>query len=296
MEYNIGFKGLFKIEAVKIVDGKEVSRRVLADWFPNLITDLGLNRIATYLDYLAHCQVGSSNNAPANGDTALGNRIAGTSTAVSTATGTQSSTPYYSWIRKTYRFAEGVATGNLSEIGVGYATSGSLFSRALILDIGGNPTTITVLADETLDVVYEFRWYPKLTDDTGTVTLTGNIGGTYDWTIRLAYATMGSGYGVISAITFEPTIPCSGALAAITTYPSGGSNAGTSVAESYVSGSYEKYYNVTFGLTVGNFAGGIAACYGYAGAKYIQVGFSPAIPKTSNDVVTLRFKTTWGRY
>src|SRR5690606_22565095 len=43
---------------------------------------------------------------------------------------------------------------------------------------------ITVLADEVVDVTYEFRFMAKTDDETGSVTFTGSIGGTYDWTMR----------------------------------------------------------------------------------------------------------------
>src|SRR5690606_8917143 len=115
---------------------------------------------------------------------ALGSRIASSNTVPSNTAGTTSAAPYYTWMRKTFRFAAGVATGNLSEVGISWLTTGALFSRALILDSGGLPTTITVLADEVVDVTYEFRIMAKTDDETGSVTFTGSIGGTYDWTMR----------------------------------------------------------------------------------------------------------------
>ncbi len=44
-------------------------------------------------------------------------------------------------------------------MGIGWNAnpSGALFSRALIVDAEGDPTTIAKLADEQLDVEYEFR-------------------------------------------------------------------------------------------------------------------------------------------
>ena len=156
MQHETQCAGWFKIEATR-PDG---TRRVLADWFPNLILNGGLDRMGANPDYLSWCQVGSGSTAPVAAQTALVNRIAGTSTQQNNVSGAQASAPYYGWYRRTYRFAQGVAAGNLSEVGVGWATSGSLFSRALILDGGGSPTTITVLSDEVLDVTYELRRYP----------------------------------------------------------------------------------------------------------------------------------------
>ena len=53
--------------------------------------------------------------------------------------------------------------------------------RALILDGGGSPTTLTILSDETLDVTYTIRVYPPTTDVTGSITLDGV---SYGYTIR----------------------------------------------------------------------------------------------------------------
>ncbi|HIQ53190.1 MAG TPA: hypothetical protein EYH51_08015, partial [Pseudomonas pachastrellae] len=181
-------EGWYKFEAVR-PDG---TKRVLADWFPNLITDAGLERMASNSDWLGYCQVGSGNNPPNVLDTALANRVGSSNTAQASASGAQAEEPYFCWQRRTVRFAEGVAAGNLSEVGMGWTSSGNLFSRALILDSEGNPTTITVAADEILDVTYEFRFYPRLTDVTGSVTLTGNIAGTYDYVMRAASVTSSS--------------------------------------------------------------------------------------------------------
>ena len=296
-------QGLFKIEAVKL-DG---SKRVLADWFPNLITDIGLERMAENSGYFAWCQVGSGTTTPAVTDTALAERIAGSNTVATSSSGTQSTAPYYAWGRRTIEFAEGVAAGNLSEVGMGWATSGSLFSRALILDGNGDPTTITVLSDEILQVTYEFRFYPKTTDDTGQVTLTGNIGGTYDWIMRAANVTStfdATGWGVGTAgLSQFPTSNASGTIAYdgnigdITTSPSGSSsNASSKSPTAYSAGSLTWQFSATWDLDRGNFATGIRSVRpAYTGIGTYQVQFDPAIPKTNSDTLTLTFSYSWGR-
>src|SRR5690606_31940294 len=50
-----GLCGRFKLEAER-PDGQ---RRLLADWFPNLITNAGLNRIGTSSGWLTACAVGT---------------------------------------------------------------------------------------------------------------------------------------------------------------------------------------------------------------------------------------------
>jgi len=297
MELHSKLEGLYKFEAVKIVEGVEIYRRPLTDWIPNLITNGGLDRFAAYNDYMFYCQVGSSNTTPTNSDTGLGSQIAYTSSGTYTGAGVDSVSPYYRWERTIFRFAEGTAAGNLSEVGVSWHPTIGIFSRALILDINGDPTTITVLSDETLDVTYEFRTYPKLTDSTGTIVFTGNIGGTYDWITRTANIT--SGYPDTQppkAAAGYLTQSFNGTIGAITSSPSGTAGSGLShTIGSYVSGNYYRDFTYTASLTDANISGGIGAVLGYNAFGYWQMQFTPAIPKTANDILTFAMRYSWGR-
>jgi hypothetical protein len=295
MQVNSKICGYFTLEAVKMVDGKEI-RRKLVDRFPNLITDIGLNRMGTNADYLGRCYVGSSSAVPVVTDTAMGNLIAWTATISTSSTGIHSTSPYYAWVIKTYRFAEGVAAGNLSEVGIGYldGTYNRTFSRALIVDALGDPTTITVLSDETLDVTYECRLYPKETDDTGSVTLTGNIGGTYDWIFRPARINTANNFPqFMSYIDFASAFD--GNIGAITSYPAGNVLTLSSAAKTYVAYSNEIGYTISASLTQGNLTGGIRSILLRAGPQQLQVQFNPKIPKTATDILTLNFVHRWGR-
>lgn len=129
--------------------------------FHNLVLDAGLDRLSVGSAIGRVC-VGSGNSNPVISQTQLDAFIASTTTSQGSDTGGKQITtePYYLWSRRTYRFGEGVAAGNLSEIGLGWSNT-NLFNRALIRDANGNPTTITVLADEFLDVVVELRVYPQ---------------------------------------------------------------------------------------------------------------------------------------
>ena len=293
--------GFYKLEAVKLdKNSNETSRRLLADWFPNLVTNGGLNRMGTAGDYLNYCQVGSGSATPAFTDSALGAKIAHHSSATNTR-GNLTISPYYCWERIVFRFNEGVAAGNLSEVGVGWTNTGTLFSRALILDGLGDPTTVTILSDETLDVTYEFRFYPKLTDDTGTVVFTGNIGGTYDWIFRAADVD-GNAWTTTTqrlAMNFSAIGGAwagDGSIGAITGVPTGTAISGaTTVAQSYVSDSHEVKFDISAGLTALNHASGFKCMYFYMGIGVFQIEFTPAIPKTSNDILTFKVKHSWGR-
>jgi hypothetical protein len=196
-----GAAGLFRVEG-RLDDGRQ---RVLAAWQPNLITDAGLDRWGTG-NIITHCCVGSGNTAPAVGDTALVAHVA-SAAVVNTSTGSLGTTPYYGYKVFVATFSPPGSNHNLSEIGWAWASGGgSLWSRALIKDGGGTPTTITWLAAETLIVTYELRNYPPLSD---TVIEGASIfGETYDLTIRAAYAETAGGaptWANSRRITTRPT-------------------------------------------------------------------------------------------
>lgn len=299
--------GRFKLLATNIHTGKV---RVLADWFDNLIVDAGLNRLAvTSCNVLQFAMVGTGTTTPANSQTTLTNRIASSSTtSVADVTGVDPGGATYSYVRRNYRFAAGTATGNLTEVGVGWSTT-SIFSRTLIKDEAGDPTTITVLADEFLDVLYEFRIYIPA-DVTGTVDISGT---SYDYTIRPtdfnpAHATSTSNprgwnpsnvafYGIDAKAVGGYFFAFSDqSLPAISTALSGSGEIGvasTNTATAYVDGSFERNYVTTYGLAsptadIGrlNLIGGIG---------WYSAIFTPKIPKTSVNVLTLNWKVQWAR-
>lgn len=289
--------GFYKLAVV----GPDGSTRQVAE-FPNLITDAGLNRMGANSDYLQYCQVGSGSTAPTVLDTGLASYIAGTASTTESTNGAQASEPYYAWRVKTFSFGTGVAAGNIAEVGVGWAASGSLFSRALVLDSEGDPTTITVLSDESLYVTYEFRLYPALTDDTGEVTFTGGLGGTYDWIWRASDVTSGVGAWDIGAsgTSMGAIVPNSvriynGTIGAITTAPSGTNVLMTPTAQAYVNNSLERRFDISLGLGTANLTGGIRSLRATLGPTSHQVQFDPAIPKTASDTLSLVVAHTWGR-
>lgn len=273
--------------------------------FDNLITDIGLDRMGDYADWFAYCQVGSGSTTPSVGDTALVAWIAGSGTLFGAAAqAAQPSAPYYCSTTKTIRFSAGVATGNISEVGMGWAVSGAaLYSRALVLDGVGAPTTITLLADETLDVTYQIRQYMPTVDATGTITLRGTV---HDYIGRASSVTSGSyvfgwsmGSQGISAgyqRTSNYYLAYDGAIGAITGTPAGASSASSSVSTiAYSAGSYEREHTMNWGLTAGNFGTGITAINGKMGIGPYQFGFDPAIMKTDVDELSLTFKISWAR-
>lgn len=295
----VGFRGFFKLDAIR-PDGRV---RPLTDWFPNLVTDVGLNRIGTG-SYLSACHVGTNNTTPTVSDTALAGWRAGTTTVQASSTGNTTISPYYCWKRITYRFGTaGQASGNIAEVGIATqaALAGSiLFSRALVLDEFGVPTTVTVLGDEVLDVTYELRLYPPLADVTGTMTVSGS--GDHTYTLRASGVTTNILWGYYLGSTASMSHRdneldvYNGNIGTITQSPSGNA-AGTGLGNAAY-GNNNLYRDATggYGLNYGNLVGGIKSVRYETTLGAFQYQLDPVIDKTDIKTLTLTQRVLWGRY
>ncbi len=305
IEMGMQLQGFYKFEAFNPETGK---RRLLADWFPNLMLTAGLNRMPSLSTYGNYCRVGTGNTAPAATETALvTDATDGESAAqtVFTTTGSGSTAPYYASGTKKFTFPQALAA-NLSEVGVGdsIASGEPLLSRALILDGAGSPTTITVLAIEILEVTYELRSYGPTADLSGSVTI-GGIN--YTTTTRLANIN-GTGDSNWQGDLYEkiegaPTawfnIAYNGNIGAVTAGPSGASGAAsTSSAAAYSNLSFLRDYTVNWDTSSGNLTNGIRSVMVVisAGANW-QIQFdgpsAEYIQKDNTKTLALTFRHTW---
>lgn len=310
--FKIGVAGYYKLDVLN--PDKTLKRST--GWFRNLITNNGLDVLCNVMNLGLVC-VGSSNTPPAFSDVILGTQVASTTNSVTRSTGVQASAPYYGWQRYEWQFPQGAAAGNLTEVGVGNS-SVDLISRALILDGLGNPTSITVLANEFLNVTYELRMYVPTVDVTGSVVLSGT---SYNYTIRASRANTGANFygwlpvayqaGNVVSMQHVMTADCirvtNGTInAAVTGNPSGTSvqNGGGS-SSAYSAGTYSRAHSYTWGINDGNLGGaGITAMeaqvggyqpigsgFQHGGRGSFQIGFSAAIPKDNTKQLTLNFAT-----
>lgn len=147
---------------------------------PNMVLNSGLDAMGGIGNAdITHVHVGSSNVPPDINQTVLQTPVAGTSDSVPNTPDVSivntSTKPYYYGLRRTFRFPVGAAQGNLAEVGLGNY-QGVMFNRTLITDELGNPTVLSILEDEVLDVVVELRVYPAY-DMTGTINLLNRLGG-----------------------------------------------------------------------------------------------------------------------
>lgn len=290
-----GLAGRFRL-VVSGADGNV--RRELA--FDNLILDAGLNRLGTDAA-ITFCAIGTGTATPLVSQTVLQAQSQNTSTVISsTATNSGASTPRWTGQIYQFRFAVGSLGGNYSEIGVGWSST-LMYARALIVDGGGAPTTITVGSGEQLDVYYERRVYPPVSDVVTTPTIGGvsttvtvrsqNAANSTIWDASSYphYNQGGSPLGSFCEVF-------NGAIGAVTGVPSGTSSVPSSATNSaYSNNSYTRNVVVTFAPAEGNLAGGITAAVCRFKMAALQVGFSPAIGKISGNTLVLTYTTSWGR-
>lgn len=302
----------YKAENNKLVQAVEGS--------PNLIVDSGLELLGGNLPWGIGVVVGTGNTPPTVSDTSLGSYLAGTTTvqsALNKASARGGAPDYWVEGNITYRFAAGAAAGNLTEVGVVSSFTQSplsytLFSRALIVDESGNPVTITVNADEYLDVVYTLRFYPNLADTVNTLTYNST---TYTFTTRgntvnstsyigpngfsgKYFGTTWSlwGYAAPAANTPLTLGPVTG------TFTNAGANSGLSGPYSaYVAGSKNLTANISATLNDYNFANGIGGFRYTSGSvntnitQDFQTSVSPVIMKDSTKLLNLSLNIAFDR-
>lgn len=287
--------GYFKIEAI---DSRTGESRVLADWFPNLILDSGLNAMGsnTLSSLCLNCQVGTSNTAVDASQTGLVARIAGVARDVSQEThGTDTSgADYFGWSRRKYLLTPGTATGNLSEVAVALAATGNTFNRALILDDMGAPTTITVLSTDYLVVQYELRKYCPMADVVGST----NIGGqAHDYIIRASLA--GSSWHPFgSDLSASRAFAYTGDIGAITSVPAGTSSfTDTTTPLAYGNNDLFRDGRIVWSLGQGNIGGVRSVLTVGSGNQFgrFQIQFDPTIAKDNTKILTINTRHAWAR-
>lgn len=282
-----------------VVGNAETGRiRLETDWSENMILDAGLNRLGVGAVY-GHCHIGTGTTAPATGDTTLAALSATTNNLQSNTVSNSGAPSYISSRTVVYRFTAGTLNGNYTEVGIGW-TNALLFSRALILDGGGSPTSITVGSSEYLDVYYELRVVPDLTDYSSSVTISGTsytitrrpseVSNTNRWNVDMSQSWKW-GYTPQSHFAYA------GTLGAVTGGPSGASAviSISAVTDSYVNNSFELAGTLSIGLNSANLSGGVKSFYIQNVSCVYQYEFSPNVAKDSTKTMTLTGKLTWAR-
>lgn len=325
----MGVAGLYRLQTHKYKSG---TLKYDTGWINNIITDVGLadwytlvglGSFDTWGSMCASSCVGTGNTAPAVTDTQLaafrayvgpkasggGTGFAGfDSTAYVAAAG---SDPAYWRGVSSWQYGTGAASGNLTEVGVypgnpgGGAVApyyaGHLFSRALILDANGNPTSITVLSDEILTVTWQLRFYLDLTDHAFSFNLNGSpVTGTYRM-YQAANQRASSATGATRSNTAVVTAYNGAMVSVLSGNPSTplGSTSGSTVYNfvNDLANSGVLYVDSKLNAGVNTMNGTINTFIFQNHMWSYQFGnLSQPIVKTSGQQLQMNFRTSWGRY
>lgn len=195
IEHNVGVGGQYRA-VIRRADGSikfdsgEQNNLVLENFFRalatgNIAASGGATPSISTLGVFA--LVGDGANPPAKTDTTLQSVVAGANVSGNSRTtgidDVDAPSGYKRlWFRNVYIF-EGISNKNISEVGLGVGQwSGNnlsghgVYTRALIKDINGSPTTITVLAGEVLELQYQLNMFIDVTHKTGEFTLRNVVG------------------------------------------------------------------------------------------------------------------------
>lgn len=297
--------------AISVFNEETGVERINIPWFGNTQLTSGRNEMADR-SWFTDCQVGTDNTPAAAGQTGLLGFIAGTDDIEETITAAEGSAPFFGYKRKRFRYgsSSGIANENLNEVGIGWDKIDGpyLTNRALIVDITGTPVTVTPLTGEIMDVWVEVRYYPPLSDSTGTVTLDGVI---YNYICRAAAVTSKAAWAddIGLAIASKSSDPShwsayDGDIGTIEQYPDGlATDSATSndYTNAYQNNSYEIDFGMSSGPTGWNVLTGLLmrSLQFLTTAGHYQIQFDSqsnpgyGIPKTDQKILTLEFTLGW---
>mgnify|MGYP003600923686 CR=1 FL=1 len=308
----VGLYGEVKV----IVKRADDTVRLDTGFFPNVITNLGLDAIGNDNDLFNYCAVGGGNSKPLNTNTKLDNFL-----AVGSQISSESKydydpvrdTEFYKCSRTVgYRF-EGLDNKNISEVGlVGDYASGQhpAYTRTLIKNSAGEPTVITVLSGEILELQYRL-WQVFDVKDKDQVVTAMIDGVEVPFNVKIRLAGVGGNLGgswsyaaVVGAhLTFQGNNYHqfgTGELGEITGQNSGGlTNVYGLSWEAYQPSTYKRKFYVNASIT--DAVHPIRSFLFFTGLGAYQVRFGTVngdlpIDKTNQDILQLGFEMSWGRY
>ena len=309
----VGLYGEVKV----IVKRADDTVRLDTGFFPNVITNLGLDAIGNDNDLFNFCAVGGGNSKPLNTNTKLDNFL-----AVGSPISSESKydydpvrdTEFYKCSRTVgYRFT-GLDNKNISEVGLVGDNRPELHSaltRTLIKNSAGEPTVITVLSGEILELQYRLWQVFDLKDKDQVVTAMidgvevpvnvkirlAGVGGTNIDNSSWSYANIvGRGVMYSSSLRFG-----TGEIGGITGQNSGITFLSPSATswEAYQPSTYKRKFYVNASITEAVhpirsflFFTGLGAYQG----RFGTVDGDLPIDKTNQDILQLGFEMSWGRY
>ena len=308
----VGLYGEVKV-IVKRADG---TVRLDTGFFPNVITNLGLDAIGNNNDLFNYCAVGGGNSKPLNTNTKLDNSL-----QVGSPISSESKydydpvrdTEFYKCSRTVgYRFT-GLDNKNISEVGLVSSNNPgqhSALTRTLIKNSNGDPTVITVLSGEILELQYRL-WQVFDVKDKDQVVTAMIDGVEVPFNVKIRLAGVGGNLGgswsyaaVVGAhLTFQGNNYHqfgTGELGEITGQNSGLTNVYPGLSwEAYQPSTYKRKFYVNASIT--DAVHPIRSFLFFTGLGAYQVRFGTVdgdlpIDKTNQDSLQLGFEMSWGRY
>lgn len=285
--------------------------------FHNLVLDSGLKRMNEGT-WISGCSVGTGTSTPIVSQTSLDTFKARTTHLLdSSISGIQIDIePYYYFAKSTWRFETGAVVGEITEVGLDWSNN-NLWNRALIKDVLGNPTSLTVAADEYLDVKAEVRVYPS--NSAGTFNVEdpqGNILSTHTYTTSWRYLVsqyegaywgagllnLGNPNGINGFGISSYTVPqnLTDAIPGINKYHLTSSEItrnldNNSFTVNKIIKSDEA--NINHASLLIPICGLMTWTYEYSYKEIgFRVGIDPPIVKTSDDILTYSITISWDRY
>lgn len=290
------------------------------EWFDNLVLNSGLDMIGYSQAPVSVCRVGTGTSPVEETDIYLQSPIATYANGGFSSFINDGAPTYAATHTLQYTFTQGSVIGNISEVGVTYSTSLSapMFSRALITDGLGNPSTITLIAIDQLTVFYKIKTIPSLLETSSTFQISGE---NFSFKSKLANAAgFGGGTNSMTVLLVPSSIIYYSASAASATleigpvtntsgnaFPAAVNSSSWSQTQSYGSSSRGTYTTGTYyldstfyiGIQLGNTVGGIGALYINYGWPYgfssYQIVLDHAIAKDNTKTLSLVFRTSWSR-
>ena len=325
MQANMGIAGEFRV----VVKRADDSTKIDTGYQKNSILNQGLDFFGggNGVDMMAYCVIGSGNSQPIYTQNKLDTALAGIN-------GSDVSTKYdYDAARdgslyKTNRVRKYSFTGlnnvNVSELGLAStysnATTYFLCTRALIKDSSGNPTTITVLSGEVLNIYYKIHKVIDISDKSFVVNVLDGAGGSVPYNITMRPINVGDNSNVASpptvGVTYANTISffISDTELEKYTVTTASVNSGDALQadsycafRTYVKGSYKKTLDINIPLSIGNNKplrkiSFVKSYYGYAfdflpfQIRYGSVANDSPITKTNTQTLSIPIEVSWGRY
>lgn len=246
---------------------------------------------------LLYFGVGTGQTAPTVGDIALEAQVARTNNngGITDVITLASSPDWESVFERTRVFLEAEANDNLSEVGIFRNAAGApMWTRQLLRDAAGDPTTITKTNEDQLRITYTIRAIPDLTIAQQVINIEG-----VDITVSDRVASLhrpnaelhsaARWFSLFSSSDFSGAAMESNVFPALGASPDASTGRDTNTGEArlaYTAGTFYRDYRLEWGAGVANgFATGVGSVvFGYRGNVYFESNymttFDPKLNKT----------------